>query len=406
MINLGAYSRWIIIIVLLTLTFSPVCHGGRIKALLLGTVNGNSFIEILFKEEPLVEFVSVPSRDVGIKGGMKSMVKLIRLYFPRSYEEMKSFDYIMFLAPEFYLFTTKQDQWMHDIILEGAGGFNDGSVFSIIGQIHSSWANSLTQQAFPNDAPAVVEKGGGGESPGMYYKVVINRDFSDPVLTPYLRFGIEQVTSIVSRFVIPRETSGILAYQTGNFPGRTNVPYLIVWDYNKGRTMTCGGFIDFGGWFGEENLYSADMVMNMVFYSTGRELIKDVEIFHRVKLTFRAFRNRMEMLTSLMDFIDRFGANTQAIQDVVWELDEMGDLASEKYMDQDFRGCEEAMRSAFDRFTEAEVIAKQVKNSALFWVYIIEWLVTTSVLFISGFALWSLMVRRRLYRVVRTTRLA
>jgi hypothetical protein len=39
------------------------------------------------------------------------------------------------------------------------------------------------------------------------------------------------------------------------------------------------------------------------------------------------------------------------------------------------------------------------------WVYIIEWFVAVSTLFISGFILWTLMVRRRLYREIDATRL-
>jgi hypothetical protein len=45
-----------------------------------------------------------------------------------------------------------------------------------------------------------------------------------------------------------------------------------------------------------------------------------------------------------------------------------------------------------------------VKNRALLWVYMIDWLVTSAALFISGYVLWTLMVRRRLYREAKGTR--
>ena len=172
------------------LVATPICHGDKINALMVGSVWGNTLLEKYFDEEPLMEYSTVPCRD-GAGFAMKDLIKAVKLYFPRTYEDMKEFDYLMLLAPEFYLMTPIQDRWMHDLIEDGAGGFNDGSVFSIVGQIHGAWAISLTQQAFPNDAPAVVARGSGGESPSSVYAVEINRDFPDPVLTPFIEYGVE-----------------------------------------------------------------------------------------------------------------------------------------------------------------------------------------------------------------------
>jgi hypothetical protein len=36
------------------------------------------------------------------------------------------------LSAEYDYVTPKQDQWIYDVIWEGAGGMNDGSVFSIV----------------------------------------------------------------------------------------------------------------------------------------------------------------------------------------------------------------------------------------------------------------------------------
>jgi hypothetical protein len=47
--------------------------------------------------------------------------------------------------------------------------------------------------------------------------------------------------------------------------------------------------------------------------------------------------------------------------------------------------------------------AIEVKEHALLWVYLIEWLSVTSVALIAGSFLWMVMIRRRLYREVGTT---
>jgi hypothetical protein len=386
------------------LSAMPICHGDRINALMVGSVWGNTLLEKYFDEEPLMKYATVPCREGGGLA-MSELVKAIRLYFPRTYEDMLDFDYLMLLAPEFYLLNPKQDLWMHDMIEAGAGGFNDGSVFSISGPIHESWSISLTQRAFPNDAPAVVLRGGGGVSPSSIYGVVINRDFPDPVLTPYIDYGVENVPARTSRFIIPRETAGIMAWQVGNFPAQGRVPFLVSWDYGEGRAISCGGFIKSGEtWLGKENPYGPDIVINMILYSTQKQLIQDVDVFHRLKLGFREFNDRMNMLIALVDFVDAFGANTQKIQSVILDLEDMRRKAGEEYLNQDFTACSITLDGSFLRFGEAEAIAKETKRAALLWVYVIEWLVTTTTLLLTSFVLWSLMVRRRLYRQVVTTR--
>ncbi len=387
-----------------------LASGEKINILLTGHFQDHSNqLPKFFREEPIIEYTGVPTR--GVKGGMEVLMKFIRQYFPRSYQEMKEYDFIFLNSPEYYVFTTKQDKWMHDAVLEGAGGFNDASVFSVITQIHGAWAASLLQQAFPNDAPAVVARGGGGESPLNYFAVVINRNFPDPVLTPFIPYGVEQVPGDCSRYVIPRETAGTLAWQVGNFPGHGKVPFIVVWDYGEGRTVTTGSCLHAtGGWFSRpqsssDNQYAAEIFMNLIFYCTDRNLIQDVEVFHRLKSTFREFRNKMAILISLKDFVERFGANTHKVQQKIWDLEIMEEKARNHYLNQEFVECESTMNQAFDYFSEAEEAAKKLKESALLWVYVIEWAVTTSVLLISSYILWTLMVRRRLYQAVRTTKM-
>ncbi len=396
---------WIVTAIVALLLLPQTNAAGRIRSLIVGMVNGRSAVEEYFSEEPAIQFTSVPCRYGVVPGDMAQQMKYIRQYYPRTLDEMRTYDFIMLHSPEYYLLTVDQDRWIHDRIAEGAGGWSDGSVFSIVSQIHDSWAISTAQRAFPNDAPAVVARGGGGESPVDALRVVINRNFPDPVLTIFLPYRVENYPGYTSRYIIPRQSAGIMAYQVGNFPGHGQVPFLVAWDYEKGRTITCGGFIYPNGWYGHENPYGADIVMNMVFYATDRKLIEDVDVFHALKGSFRQFGNRRSYLMSLADFVDRLGGNTLRIQKMVLELDGMRSGANEKYLDGDFGGCQEVLARAFEEFVRAEAVAKEVKDAAMRWVYLVEWMATTSVLFISGFTVWTLMVRRRLYRAVRTTKL-
>ncbi len=370
----------------------------------------NAQLPHFLRDEPLIDMVAIPARGDYIRGGASTMIKYIRQYFPRTYEEMKSFDYILLTSPEYYLFTTQQDKWMHDVIEEGAGGFNDASVFSIVSQIHEAWANSLTQQSFPNDAPAVVARGGGGESTYNHFTVRVNKDFPDPVLTPYIPYGIEEVGCSESRLLIPRDGSTILAWQVGNFPGNEDVPYLITWKYGEGTTMTIGdamhkelGFFRYPK-TSNDNIYAPDILTNIILYSTGRSLIQDVEVFHRLKSSFIEFRAKKAVLISLSDFIDKFGANTEKVQKAIWELEDEVHMAEEQYLNQEFVECEKTMTRVFQDLQEADKMARDLRGIALLWVYTIEWLVTTSALMVSGYVLWTLMARKHLYRDVGITK--
>jgi len=46
----------------------------------------------------------------------------------------------------------------------------------------------------------------------------------------------------------------------------------------------------------------------------------------------------------------------------------------------------------------------QLKDQAMLWIYLIEWSVVTATFALGGIVLWSLMVRRKLYREVQETR--
>jgi hypothetical protein len=46
----------------------------------------------------------------------------------------------------------------------------------------------------------------------------------------------------------------------------------------------------------------------------------------------------------------------------------------------------------------------RLRERALLWVYVVEWLAVTGTLLVCGMVLWTLMIRKRLYRQVAVTR--
>jgi hypothetical protein len=56
------------------------------------------------------------------------------------------------------------------------------------------------------------------------------------------------------------------------------------------------------------------------------------------KMAFQDFRTRMEILISLIGFIEKFGASSEEVQDDIQELEDMYIEAKNLYLDGDFQG--------------------------------------------------------------------
>jgi hypothetical protein len=378
----------------------------KIDLLLLVQDSRIDNLKKFFGPEPSVRYTVVVTYNGALADS--ELLKLIRLYFPRRYEDYREYEVVLLAKPEYELITTKQDKWIHDAVFDGGGGINDGSVFSQISGIPEAWSSGIAWQAFPNDAPAVTA-GYAAWAPIMAYAIEINREHPEPILTAFIPFGVEKAEATgVSRVVIPRDGSSILAWQVGNY--QTSRPYLVSWEYGSGRAMTIGNPIP-GGWLAYptgatgQNQYSPEIMMNMIYWLASTELIDDVEVFHSVKMDFAEYNERLKVLISLRDFIDNFGANTERIQKEMIGVQEIYAEASGQYLEHSFVDSQISISSALSALSKAEDVARGEKDKALIWVYLIEWLVSSSALFVSGFVLWSLMVRRRLYRAVEMTKL-
>ena len=93
------------------------------------------------------------------------------------------------------------------------------------------------------------------------------------------------------------------------------------------------------------------------------------------------------------------------LQEEIIPLEKIYTEATAQYLEHSFVESEATIKSGLSKFPTAEEVAKREKNKALLWVFIIEWLVTSSTLFLSVSVLWMLMIRRKLYKAVEATRL-
>jgi hypothetical protein len=178
----------------------------------------------------------------------------------------------------------------------------------------------------------------------------------------------------------------------------------ILWETNGGFAEWCGVRVsDYGR---VENPYAIDLVTNMILYSLDRELLGDVFTRREARSLLSTFREQKLLVFHMIEWADKFGANTLSVSSRLIDLEDLVEQATDYYLDQDYQTTISKMGSVSLGIEEALDEAMRVKNEALFWVYASEWLAVTVSAILSGFILWSLMIRRRLYKSLEVTRSA
>jgi hypothetical protein len=151
--------------------------------------------------------------------------------------------------------------------------------------------------------------------------------------------------------------------------------------------------------------YALDFGGNLMIYLDRRPVPQDVQLVHNLRMRMFEISTRKSLLFGLLEFCDSFGANTGRIHVKIEEADRIALDALPAYLDLRFEEVLEAYEEVFDLIRQIEEEAVDLKNQALLWVFVLEWLAVSGTSLLAGSVLWSLMIRRRLWREVGTTRL-
>jgi hypothetical protein len=151
--------------------------------------------------------------------------------------------------------------------------------------------------------------------------------------------------------------------------------------------------------------YHYDFPANLMIYLDYRPVPQDSEIVNLARSRVLQVYHRRSLLVDILEFSEAFGADTSRILSEIEEVDEVIKQVNRHYLDLQFEEMLEKSEPIDVMIQELETQAVELKNQALFWVYVIEWLVVTGTALICGFVLWTIMVQRRLYREVQVTRM-
>lgn len=399
--------------ILLSVSACIAGEEGRIKILVMGaTAAWLSPVPSWGKVEPTLELTLIPS-TVPVSGLATPQIdtgrRAMRIYFPRSYELLVEHDFMIFEHMFMEFFTPAQIADMYNSITDaGLGGF-----VTIGGVTHTSiepnypWINSKLNEAFPSSASeeVFVKWKQYGAHPA---RVIVNRDpLLPPVLTMLVPLGIDDIRQQIVYYMAPKEGAKIWAWSRD---GMENPPFLISWKYGEGETWSNSVGMGYAWWRLRDvnlggNPFALDVFMNILIYSAGRELPTDIAKVHSAREGFLNLEELKGWVLSVIDFADRFGANTQRSLNGIIEVDRIRDAARRAYLHQDYEEAVSRIDDAKASLNKLADEAIRLKARALMWTYTIEWFAVLGTLMMTGEVLYVLMVRRRLYRAVGLTRL-
>ncbi len=365
---------------------------GRVRILFMGEVawTNDLFLGWL-NAEPRFVFTRVPLDVEWIS--LDEAKRFARIYLPRTEEDLsQGYDVTVFedFSPDVLPLTILE--WFQESIFEGMGialieYVNWGGTNDI-----PKWMDLEFYEVFPanivlNDLPAAA---------GRTFYEVLNKD--GPLNLP----GIEKVPLNRGHHGDMRPRGG--ATREAIWRGR-RTPSMVTSTYGEGHTLQLGH-----GW---DNIpdpprvnygYLMDFIFNQVFYIADLAYPEDLQLVHALRTLFVSYDDRRKATISVLGFVERFGANPIK---AVLKLDNMDVRhadASRMYLTQDYEGAREELISLLDEFSDVELNLMRAKDRALFWIYIVEWTAVSGVSMICGVLVWTLMVRRKLYREVATTR--
>lgn len=359
-------------------------------------------LPLLFNSDPLYDYVAMRTRE-GPAGQLTDEMKrrYVKLYFPRTEKDLQRYSMIFLIDADVSVFSARQAHQMYDSILQGYAGS-----FFTFGPEFPSVAASILGMVVPHNMGKDISMDWTGRS----YRVEFIRGLP-PVFTPFIDLGVENAVGTGCGFLAPR--TGTTTW--GNLVPRAYGPWIVEWRYGgEGGHCWCVADDLDHSWWGNvhasihgmsENPWAMDIMSSLILYSAGRPLPENVVVVARARDAFWEYRTERSVVLSLMEWVERFGASTGSFSKKLGTIDAHLDDATALYISGDYEAALSELETAKDNARSLRQEVLKAKDRVLLWVYLIEYLVVCGTSVASGSLLWALMIRRRLYREIRTTRM-
>jgi hypothetical protein len=264
----------------------------------------------------------------------------------------------------------------------------------------AGWQGTPVEDALPVECVA-------GSHPWGTYKLVV--DAPEHPLTA--AFDLEKAPPFMGiNEVVLRKGAFLLAHTVpyqGNVirTGATEVPSLAYWDIARGRGLAL--MHDWNGATGayfKSWKYYADFCSSIIYYTNGLAVPSDMVVVHNLRELLYQYGVRRTLGMGALEFLEKFGGKVTRMSEKIGEADGIREEGRRLFLYQEYVPSSVKLKDALGVLQEAEVLAMRLKSSALLWIYLVEWLVVTATFVISATIMWSLMVKKKLYREIVTTR--
>lgn len=367
-------------------------NDAKVGLLLVGGPNQAQLVR-----EPFFDTTFVPALQLWYSEDL--IRRSIRHYMPRTYEQLvQDYDtiYLSYSEPRFFAHTTVN--WLSDSVVEGGRGM----IFHGFSRYFFPWLETTIGNVSPVEELPEFTSG----NRVVWLRVLEPEDRLMSSL-PWSQIG-DHGYFIAAQGVRARQGSLVLADKAPVGAG-TATPFLTFWVIGRGRCLSVTPVYATDNKMGNPFTsweYHGDFVRNYVLYASGREIPQDFFLLHEIGLALERCHDARLTLIAMAEFVSRLGGNTGALEEEMGRADAMLREIDEAYVGFQFEESLSLAEGLLVNLHEDFGLAMRLKNQAMWWIHIIEWMVLTGTGILVGFLTWTLMVGRRLYSDTRSTRLA
>ncbi len=326
-------------------------------------------------------------------------------------EALKTYQCLLFSGGDVRHFQPGKIQMIIEAVEGGAAAATDMGGMSV--PLHPQWIASGIWEIFPNDVFAVKELWEGGAPKDLPFRIEVNRGMERNPLDPFLELGIETLLGGRSRIMKAREGSSVYAWTEAESLIGLSLGFrpaaAVIWDYESGRSLALEAYFGHSWWSSmvdpSTNDYGQDIMINYLLDVCGKPYFEEIGMAHAARQSFLDFEEHLSFIGDLVDFIEKFGARADAIVKEVEEAKELFAGAHDSYLEGDLEGSLDLSNQASQDLGMIREKAMSLKDRALLWIHLIEWLTITATIMVCGYVLDQLMIRRRLYRQAPSTKL-
>jgi len=371
---------------------------GKVRVLYIGEPVGGPGPYRFMEQDPFLSMTPVQATTAWY--GIDVIKRSLRMYLPRSYHDLVDRQDIIILSDaNRQLFSPTVLGWFRDAVVKDGMGLlmtggreSFGAYFGM-----PDWTPTPVGQILPVEATR-QEKGPDGKV---------------RILKPRNVFISSLPWSSIGRYgyffgcnpVVERQGSEVLG-ELVPASGEAN-PLLVWWDVGEGRTFamtadwTPAGANLFLNWE-----FYPDYAVNLMLFIADQKIPPDALQVHRIRSALDEFHLKRRLLLSTIDFVSRLGANPSKVDTILSQAEEGLKDVERLYTSYDFDGSIALANDLLNLVDEASEMALKLKDQAMMWIYFVEWTVITGTSMLISLVVWSLMIRRSLYKEVGVTRAA